>query len=102
LEAKVPGPFERLETVTMDFSYAEYFKAEPTTGYETLLFDAMAGDQTLFHRMDMVEAGWRIVQPVLETWKQDSRSEIPAYDEATWGPSEADVFIERDGRAWRD
>ena len=27
-DAKVPGPFERLETVTMDFSYAEYFKAE--------------------------------------------------------------------------
>jgi glucose-6-phosphate 1-dehydrogenase len=98
---KVPGPFERLETVTMDFSYARYFKAEPTTGYETLLFDAMTGDQTLFHRMDMVEAGWQVVQPILDEWKRDTRSRIPAYPPASWGPPEADVLIERDGREWR-
>ena len=67
--AKEPGPFERLGTVTMDFSYAAYFKSEPSTGYETLLFDAMMGDQTLYHRMDMVEAGWQIVDPVLRAWR---------------------------------
>ena len=68
-EAKVPGPFESLETVTMNFGYAEHFKTEPLTGYETLLFDAMAGDQTLFHRMDMVEAGWTVVSPILDVWR---------------------------------
>jgi glucose-6-phosphate 1-dehydrogenase len=102
LNAKVPGPFERLDTVTMDFSYAEYFKAESTTGYETLLFDAMTGDQTLFHRMDMVEAGWQVVAPILDAWTKDTRSRVPIFDPATWGPSEADVLIERDGREWRN
>ena len=101
-EAKVPGPFERLETVTMDFSYAEHFKAEPVTGYETLLFDAMAGDQTLFHRMDMVEAGWQVVAPILDTWKQDASLPILTYDAGTWGPSNANLLIGRDGREWRD
>jgi glucose-6-phosphate 1-dehydrogenase len=100
--AKVPGPFERLETVTMNFNYAEYFKAEPTTGYETLLFDAMTGDQTLFHRMDMVEAGWQVVAPILEEWATDTRSRIPVYEPGSSGPPEADVLIERDGREWRD
>jgi glucose-6-phosphate 1-dehydrogenase len=100
--AKTPGPFERLETVTMDFSYAEYFKAEPSTGYETLLFDAMNGDQTLFHRMDMVEAGWQIVQPILDEWKRDTRSRVPLYAVGSWGPPEADVLIERDNREWRN
>jgi glucose-6-phosphate 1-dehydrogenase len=100
--AKVPGPFERLDTVTMDFSYAEHFKAEPTTGYETLLFDAMIGDQTLFHRMDMVEAGWQVVEPILQTWRKDTRSRLPIYEPGTWGPAEADVLLERDGRQWRD
>jgi glucose-6-phosphate 1-dehydrogenase len=100
--AKVPGPFERLETVTMDFTYAKYFKAERATGYETLLFDAMTGDQTLFHRMDMVEAGWQVVTPILEEWKRDTRSRIPIYPPGSWGPSEADVLIERDGREWRN
>ena len=99
--AKVPGPFERLGTVTMDFSYAEYFKAEPTTGYETLLFDAMTGDQTLFHRMDIVEAGWQIVEPILDAWRHDPSSSVPTYERGSWGPPEADLLIERDERAWR-
>jgi len=100
--AKCPGPFERLDTVTMDFGYAEHFKTEPTTGYETLLFDAMIGDQTLFHRMDMVEAGWQVVEPILEDWKKNTRAHLPTYEPGTWGPSEADLLIERDGREWRD
>ena len=100
--AKVPGPFERLETVTMDFSYAEHFKAEPATGYETLLFDAMIGDQTLFHRMDMVEAGWQVVTPILDEWKKDTTSHLPVYAPHSWGPAQADLLIERDGREWRD
>ena len=100
-DAKVPGPLERLDTVDMEFSYARHFKVEPTTGYETLLFDAMAGDQMLFHRMDMVEAGWQVVQPILDAWSRDERSPIPSYEPGSWGPSEADVLIERDGRRWR-
>jgi glucose-6-phosphate 1-dehydrogenase len=99
-DAKVPGPLERLDTVTMDFSYSKYFRVEPSTGYETLLFDAMAGDQTLFHRMDMVEAGWQAVQPILETWARDE-SAPAAYEPGSWGPPEADLLLERDDRQWR-
>ena len=99
-DAKVPGPLERLETVTMDFSYAKHFKREPATGYETLLFDAMTGDQTLFHRMDMVEAGWQVVDPILREW-QRARGPVPDYPPASMGPPEADVLLERDQRRWR-
>ena len=99
--AKQPGPTEQLGMVTMDFSYAEYFHVEPSTGYETLLFDAMVGDQTLFHRMDMVQAGWRIVEPVLAAWDRDRRSTIPLYAPGTWGPSESDLLVDRDDRQWR-
>ena len=101
-DAKVPGPLERLETVTMDFSYAQHFKREASTGYETLLFDAMTGDQTLFHRMDMVEAGWQVVEPMLQQWKQDTRKPLPDYAPGSMGPTEADVLIERDDRRWRN
>ncbi len=99
-DAKQPGPLERLETVTMDFSYAAHFHREPSTGYETLLFDAMSGDQTLFHRMDIVEAGWQIVQPILDAWSRDTASPLPAYKPGSWGPAEADALIARDGRRW--
>ncbi|MBF8300998.1 MAG: glucose-6-phosphate 1-dehydrogenase [Acidobacteria bacterium] len=100
-DAKVPGPLERLETVTMDFSYAAHFHQDPSTGYETLLFDAMAGDQTLFHRMDIVEAGWQIAQPMLEEWAGDTASSLPAYEHGSWGPTGADSLLDRDGRQWR-
>jgi glucose-6-phosphate 1-dehydrogenase len=99
--AKEPGPFEKLGNVTMDFSYSEYFKVEPSTGYETLLFDAMTGDQTLFHRMDIVEAGWRIVEPILAEWTRDGRQPVPTYEAGSWGPSESDLLIEHDSRTWR-
>ncbi len=97
-DAKVPGPLERLETVTMDFSYAKHFRQEASTGYETLLFDAMTGDQTLFHRMDMVEAGWEVIAPILRR----SGEAVSAYAAGTMGPPEADVLVEGDGRQWRD
>jgi glucose-6-phosphate 1-dehydrogenase len=99
-DAKVPGPLERLGTVTMDFSYSEYFKAEPTTGYETLLFDAMAGDQTLFHRMDIVEAGWQIVDPILRAAQSDP-GVLPTYPPGSFGPPEGELLLERDNRQWR-
>src|SRR5262249_36639910 len=60
--AKVPGPIMRLGPVEMDFRYADYFGSTPSTGYERLLYDCMIGDQTLFQRADMVEAGWSTVE----------------------------------------
>jgi glucose-6-phosphate 1-dehydrogenase len=102
-QAKEPGHhLERLGTVTMDFNYKEYFKAEPSTGYETLLYDAMAGDQTLFHRLDMVEAGWQLIDPILQAWQHDTTSPLATYAGGTWGPPEADVLIEQGDRRWRN
>ena len=100
-DAKVPGPFERLQTATLDFSYATYFKAAPAIGYETLLFDAMAGDQTLFHRMDIVEAGWQAVTPILDYWKRNAAVPLPVYEPGTWGPPDADLLLEQNGRRWQ-
>ena len=100
-EAKVPGPFERLGTVKMDFSYADYFGAAPSTGYETLLHDAMSGDQTLFHRMDIVQAGWQVVQPILDAWESERGAVLPEYAPGSCGPAEADHLLERSGCRWR-
>ena len=34
---------------------SDWFPKEPNVGYETLIYDVMTGDQTLFMRADMVE-----------------------------------------------
>jgi glucose-6-phosphate 1-dehydrogenase len=99
--AKIPGPAVRVGNVAMEFRYEEAFGTRPSTGYETLLYDAIQGDATLFQRGDMVEAGWRIVQPVLEVWKALPPHGFPNYAAGTWGPQEAAAMLERDGRRWR-
>jgi glucose-6-phosphate 1-dehydrogenase len=98
--AKVPGPILKVGHVNMDFDYTDYFGAKPSTGYETLLYDCMVGDQTLFQRSDMVEAGWRMVQPLLDVWKALPPRNFPNYHAGTCGPVEADQLLERDGRHW--
>ena len=100
--AKVPGPVMRLGTVDMNFEYQEYFGKQPSTGYERLLHDCMIGDQTLFQRADMVEAGWAVVNPMLDLWRALPPRNFPNYASGTWGPKEAEELLERDGRRWRN
>jgi glucose-6-phosphate 1-dehydrogenase len=100
--AKVPGPVMRLGAVDMNFEYQQYFGKQSNTGYERLLHDCMIGDQTLFQRADMVEAGWSVVNPVLDIWKALPPRNFPNYPAGTWGPKEADELLERDGRSWRN
>jgi len=99
--AKIPGPQLRLGSVEMSFEYSKYFGAEPYTGYEVLLYDCMIGDQTLFQRADMVEAGWRILDPVIDVWRALPTRNFPNYAAGSWGPKESDDLMERDGRQWR-
>jgi glucose-6-phosphate 1-dehydrogenase len=99
--AKVPGPSLKVGGVDMDFSYEDYFGATPSTGYETLLYDCMNGDATLFQREDGVEAGWGVVMPILDVWSAIKPRNFPNYAAGSAGPAEADQLLARDGRSWR-
>jgi glucose-6-phosphate 1-dehydrogenase len=100
--AKVPGPIVTLSGVDMSFKYADYFGAVPSTGYETLLLDCMLGDPSLFQRADTVDAGWRVVDPILAAWKATPASDFPDYAAGSWGPAAADDLLKHDGRKWRE
>ena len=99
--AKVPEPSVHMDGVEMKFNYKDHFKAMPSTGYETLIYDCMIGDATLFQRADSIEAGWRVVQPALDAWAEDHAAELPIYPAGSSGPSESDALLMRDGRRWR-
>jgi glucose-6-phosphate 1-dehydrogenase len=99
--AKRPGPTVTLDTVSMDFAYKTYFKVEPATGYETLIYDCMIGDATLFQRADTVEAGWQAVQPILDAWANNPPQDFPNYSAGGDGPIAADALLASDGWAWR-
>jgi glucose-6-phosphate 1-dehydrogenase len=98
---KVPGPQVRVRPVSMNFRYADYFETDLSTGYERLLYDCMIGDATLFQRADTVEAGWAVVDPILDVWRALPPRNFPNYPAGTWGPPESFQLLKRDGRQWR-
>ena len=99
-EVKRPGPVVDLAAVKMDFQYDDWFAKVPNVGYETLIRDVMIGDQTLFMRADMVEQGWRIVQPVLDAWAAAPGGPMP-YESGSDGPAASAALLAQSGREWR-
>jgi glucose-6-phosphate 1-dehydrogenase len=98
---KVPGPTVSIDGVEMKFRYKDYFKVEPATGYETLIYDCMIGDNILFQRADSVEAGWQAVQPFLDAWKKAGANGLESYQAGSEGPADAEELLKRDGHSWR-
>jgi glucose-6-phosphate 1-dehydrogenase len=98
---KVPGPTINIDGVEMKFRYKDFFQVEPTTGYETLIYDCMIGDNILFQRADSVEAGWQAVQPFLDAWKKAGAKGLEFYKAGGEGPEAADELLKCDGRSWR-
>ena len=99
-QVKRPGAAVELAAVKMDFRYADWFPKAANVGYETLIHDVMTGDQTLFMSAEMVEQGWRIVQPALDAWAADTPA-FPNYDAGGDGPKAAGELLQRAGRDWR-
>jgi glucose-6-phosphate 1-dehydrogenase len=99
--AKVPGLGLDVRSVTMDFTYGSAFSVDSPEAYETLILDALQGDQSLFTRADEVEEAWSLVDPIVDSWAQSPPPAFPDYDAGTWGPAAADELLAREGRRWR-
>jgi glucose-6-phosphate 1-dehydrogenase len=99
LNGKVPGGQLNIKSVALDFLYETTFNVEPPEAYERLIFDAMAGDQTLFIRGDETEAAWAVIDPIEQGWAK-SKQPPQQYAPGSWGPKRAMDLIELDGRRW--
>jgi glucose-6-phosphate 1-dehydrogenase len=98
--AKRPGPEIKIDGVAMDFAYKDYFGPLAAVGYETLLYDCLLGDATLFRRADAVEVSWCAVQGLLDDWPRNAPQDFPNYAAGSSGPKAADALLARDNRAW--
>lgn len=96
IDVKVPNAPLTIRTVPLHFEYEDAFQALPDA-YETLLLQILDGDQTLFVHSDEVTASWRIYMPVLR-WPRNPQ----LYPAGSWGPSDADKLLARDGHLWRN
>ncbi|MCG6863538.1 MAG: glucose-6-phosphate dehydrogenase [Chromatiaceae bacterium] len=98
--AKEPGSPLRLSPVDMRFAYGEAFSKPSPAAYETLLHDLLQGDATLFMRSDQVQAAWKLLMPIIQTWEGNPAPDFPNYPAGSWGPEAAERLVARDGRAW--
>lgn len=99
-QAKYPGPKMQLRPVNMRFSYRESFAVSSPDAYETLLWDVMKNDATLFIRADQVEAAWRLLMPVLEVWKATPPDDFLNYTAGAWGPEPMQELLAQSGHHW--
>jgi len=92
---RVKRPGERMVGEDVEMTLTEH---EPRVlpPYQRLLGDAMRGLGELFGREDIVDAQWRIVEPIL-----DNVTPVYPYHPGSWGPEEATALIAADG-PWRN
>ena len=100
VQGKRPGLEMLLNTVDMVFDYKTTYSSYTPEAYETLLLDAMAGDQTLFMRGDQVEAAWELLMPIIKKWGNKPSLNFPNYSADSWGPELAEALIAADGFHW--
>lgn len=71
-------------------------QAQYVPPYQRLLGDAIEGKGELFGREDIIDAQWRIIDPLLAI-----DTPLYTYAPGSWGPVEAEQLIRPDG-PWRD
>ncbi|MBK9983648.1 MAG: glucose-6-phosphate dehydrogenase [Saprospiraceae bacterium] len=99
-QAKRPGLKMNLYPVDMQFNYDDTYTSGTPEAYETLLLDIMEGDSTLFMRADQVEAAWKILMPVINSWEANPSVNFPNYESGMQGPEDAEALIAKDGHSW--
>jgi glucose-6-phosphate 1-dehydrogenase len=100
-EVKPPGPDICISPLSLNFNYEQSFGSSPPDSYETLLEDCIEGNSTLFTRHDWVELAWALMDPIIQVWSLSKPKNFPNYESGSWGPRDADEFMQRDGRRWR-
>ncbi len=98
--AKEPGPRMLLKPVDMVFDYQKMFKTSSPDAYETVLIDILRNEQTIFMRADQIEASWKIMEPILETWSSIPPLDFPNYPSGSQGPEAANQLLAQDGHSW--
>jgi len=104
LKAKRPGfsalgDRGALEDVQLDFCYRDGIDGYRPEAYERVLMDALRGDRALFASSREILECWRIVEPIMDAWK-DPAFPLLRYERGAWGPGAADRIIEPSGLSW--
>ena len=100
--SKRPGRLWHLRQSSTSFVYKDWFPPQSNVGYETLIYDCMIGDATLFQRADMVEVGLAYRAAGTGCVGRRTAGGLSQLRAGSAGPDAADKLLADDGgRAWR-
>ena len=91
----------RVRNAKLSMSYENAFSVTYQDSYERLLLDAVRGDPALFIRRDEVEASWRWIEPILNSWRH-AMTPLEPYRAGSWGPASTRALLARDGALWHE
>ncbi|RPA63625.1 glucose-6-phosphate dehydrogenase [Aerococcus agrisoli] len=100
LNQKLPGEALAPNLVTVNSDVDELIAAYVPDAYEKLIYDALIGDQTNFSTWNELAEQWRIVDSIIENWKDDGITSLPTYEGKSRGPKEADELLRQNGHCW--
>lgn len=100
--AKVPGLFNKsLGEVISGYTLDASFGVSSPDAYEKLIYDSMQGDSSQFVEAEEQFAAWRLLEPVLQHWRNDVGNEaFPNYNAGSWGPEAATRMLSENGHKW--
>jgi glucose-6-phosphate 1-dehydrogenase len=94
IRTKVPAKTS-LKPVKLDFYYDDYFSIESIPeAYETLIFNAMSEDRSLFTDREELIASWELFDPIIQKWKEENLSTEEFYPAGSWPEIMKKVFLE--------
>lgn len=74
-----------------------FYVASP---YENLIKDALLGDPKNFMTFDQIREQWRITESIIVAWEEMETPDFPNYRANTFGPTEAEDLLEKNGDEW--
>lgn len=102
VQTKSPGINNdiQIQPTILDLNFDKEFKHIRTPhAYERLLYEVIKGNQYLFVRRDEIEHAWIWCDNIMQHWRSPEHI-LHKYPAGSWGPSEADFIIRKDGRQW--
>ncbi|MBA4495721.1 glucose-6-phosphate dehydrogenase [Paenactinomyces guangxiensis] len=97
LNAKKPGSVDEITPVAMEF--CNNCEEGTPEAYESLLHDAIIGDQTFFTHWEEVSLAWKFIDPIRRTWDQE-KAPMEFYESGSWGPQAAHELLAGQGHKW--
>jgi glucose-6-phosphate 1-dehydrogenase len=85
---KLPGPGGyRYRPISLKLDYVDSFEERFPEAYERLIIDVLRGQQTLFMHQKELEAAWKWIESITNSWKKTGMKNI-LYHAGSWGPGD--------------